>query len=52
VTIGELEATSARTESVDAGFPVIVKGDSNVQYQKVIDILDLLRRSISRKSVW
>jgi biopolymer transport protein ExbD len=29
---------------VTPDFPVIVKGDSNVQYQKVVDILDLLRR--------
>jgi biopolymer transport protein ExbD len=25
-------------------FPVIVKGDATVQYQKVMEVLDLLRR--------
>ncbi|GFZ88055.1 ExbD/TolR family protein [Dyella caseinilytica] len=44
VTIGELEQRLRQQKALTPDFPVIVKGDSNVQYQKVIDILDLLRR--------
>jgi biopolymer transport protein ExbD len=44
VTIGELEQRLREQKALTPDFPVIVKGDSNVQYQKVIDILDLLRR--------
>jgi biopolymer transport protein ExbD len=44
VTIGELEQRLRQQKALTPDFPVIVKGDSTVQYQKVIDILDLLRR--------
>ncbi|HEY9130503.1 MAG TPA: biopolymer transporter ExbD [Dyella sp.] len=44
VTIGELEQRLRTQKALTPDFPVIVKGDSNVQYQKVVDILDLLRR--------
>jgi biopolymer transport protein ExbD len=44
VTISELEQRLRQQKALTPDFPVIVKGDSNVQYQKVIDILDLLRR--------
>jgi biopolymer transport protein ExbD len=44
VTIGELEERLRQQKALTPDFPVIVKGDANVQYQKVIDILDLLRR--------
>ncbi|BDU21022.1 biopolymer transporter ExbD [Dyella sp. GSA-30] len=44
VTLGELEQRLRTQKAVSPDFPVIVKGDSNVQYQKVVDILDLLRR--------
>ncbi|HVI53691.1 MAG TPA: biopolymer transporter ExbD [Luteibacter sp.] len=44
VTIGELEARLRSLKAVTPDFPVVVKGDSTVQYQKVMDILDLLRR--------
>jgi biopolymer transport protein ExbD len=44
VTIGELEQRLREQKALTPDFPVIVKGDANVQYQKVIDILDLLRR--------
>ena len=44
VTIGELEQRLREQKALTPDFPVIVKGDSNVQYQKVVDILDLLRR--------
>jgi biopolymer transport protein ExbD len=44
VTISELEQRLREQKALTPDFPVIVKGDANVQYQKVIDILDLLRR--------
>jgi biopolymer transport protein ExbD len=44
VTIDELEQALRQQKALTPDFPVIVKGDSNVQYQKVVDILDLLRR--------
>jgi biopolymer transport protein ExbD len=44
VTLGELEQRLRTQKAISPDFPVIVKGDSNVQYQKVVDILDLLRR--------
>jgi len=44
VTIGELEQRLRTLKATTPEFPIIVKGDSNVQYQKVVDILDLLRR--------
>ena len=44
VTIAELEQRLRTLKATTPDFPIIVKGDSNVQYQKVVDILDLLRR--------
>jgi biopolymer transport protein ExbD len=44
VTIGELEERLRTLKAITPDFPVVVKGDSTVQYQKVMDILDLLRR--------
>jgi biopolymer transport protein ExbD len=44
VTAGELEQRLREQKALTPDFPIIVKGDSNVQYQKVVDILDLLRR--------
>lgn len=44
VTIGELEQRLRSLKALNPDFPVVVKGDSTVQYQKVMDILDLLRR--------
>lgn len=44
VTMGELEQRLRTLKAAAPDFPIIVKGDSNVPYQKVVDILDLLRR--------
>jgi biopolymer transport protein ExbD len=44
VTLGELEQRLRSQKALTPDFPVVVKGDSTVQYQKVMDILDLLRR--------
>lgn len=44
VTLAELEQRLRSLKAITPDFPVVVKGDSTVQYQKVMDILDLLRR--------
>lgn len=44
VTIDELEQRLRSLKAITPDFPVVVKGDATVQYQKVMDILDLLRR--------
>ncbi len=44
VTLPELESRLRTQKALTPDFPVIVKGDSNVPYQKVMDVLDLLRR--------
>ena len=44
VTLTELEDRLRSLKALNPDFPVVVKGDSTVQYQKVMDILDLLRR--------
>jgi biopolymer transport protein ExbD len=44
VTMNELENLLRQYKAVNPNLPVIVKGDATVQYQKVIDVLDLLGR--------
>jgi biopolymer transport protein ExbD len=44
VTLQELESRLRTQKALTPDFPVIVKGDSGVAYQKVMDVLDLLRR--------
>lgn len=44
VTMADLENQLRTAKAVEPDFPVVVKGDSAVQYQKVMDVLDLLRR--------
>ena len=44
VTLAELETQLRNHKAVNPDFPVVVKGDAKVQYEKVIDILDLLAR--------
>ncbi len=44
VTMPELENMLRQHKAVNPEFPVIVKGDSGIQYGKVIDVLDLLGR--------
>jgi biopolymer transport protein ExbD len=44
VTIAELESLLRQYKAVNPNLPVIIKGDSAVQYQKVIDVLDLVGR--------
>lgn len=44
VTMAELEQRLGQFKAVNPEFPVIIKGDSKVQYEKVIDVLDLCGR--------
>ena len=42
VTMQELEQRLVQQRAVTPEFPVVVRGDGGVQYQSVIDVLDLL----------
>ena len=44
VTISQLEALLRQYKAANPQLPVIVKGDAAVQYQKVVDVLDLIGR--------
>jgi len=44
VSMSELESLLRQYKAVDPNLPVVVKGDSSVAYQQVIDVLDLLGR--------
>jgi biopolymer transport protein ExbD len=44
VTMPQLEGLLRQYKAVNPELPVIVKGDSTVEYQKVVDVLDLLGR--------
>ena len=43
-SIDELESRLATYKASTPGFPIVVKGDSAVQYQKVMEVLDMLGR--------
>ncbi len=44
VTLTELEDRLRTEKAITPDFPVIVRGDAQVQYAKVVEVLDLLRR--------
>ena len=44
VTISDLESRLRTQKALTPDFPVVLKGDAAVQYQKVMEVLDLLRR--------
>lgn len=44
VTMQELESRLASAYAADPGLPVVIKGDSTVQYQTVVDVLDMCGR--------
>jgi len=44
VTMPELENLLRQYKGANPNLPVIIKGDSAVQYQKVVDVLDLMGR--------
>jgi biopolymer transport protein ExbD len=44
VTLPDLENRLRTAKATEPEFPIVVRGDASVQYQKVMDVLDLLRR--------
>ncbi len=44
VTLADLEVRLRTEKSVNPDVSVVVKGDATVEYQKVVEVLDLLRR--------
>ena len=44
VTMPDLENRLRTAKATEPDFPIVVRGDATVQYQKVMDVLDLLRR--------
>ena len=44
VSMAQLESLLRQYKAVNPNLPVIIKGDSTVQYQKVVDVLDLMGR--------
>jgi len=44
VSIADLEARLRTEKAINPDLPIVLKGDSTVQYQKVMEVLDLLRR--------
>jgi len=44
VTLPELEQRLTQQKAITPEFPVVVRGDGQVQYQNVVDVLDLLGR--------
>ncbi|MBB1603751.1 MULTISPECIES: biopolymer transporter ExbD [unclassified Variovorax] len=44
VSLAELEERLRTEKALSPDFPVIVRGDAAVQYAKVVEVLDLLRR--------
>jgi biopolymer transport protein ExbD len=44
VTLPDLENRLRTAKATEPDFPIVVRGDAAVQYQKVMDVLELLRR--------
>ncbi len=44
VTLQQLETTLRQYKAVNPALPVVVKADSQIAYQNVVDVLDLLGR--------
>jgi biopolymer transport protein ExbD len=44
VTLAELEDRLRQQKAVNPSFPVVIKGDAKVHYEKVVDVLDLMGR--------
>lgn len=44
VTLPELETRLRGYKAANPALPVVIKADSNIQYQKVVDVLDLTKR--------
>jgi biopolymer transport protein ExbD len=44
VTLPELEQRLTQLKAANPSFPVVIKGDARVQYERVIEVLDLCGR--------
>lgn len=44
VTMAELERLLTQYKAADPELPVIIKADATIQYQKVVDVLDVIGR--------
>ncbi len=44
VSLDELDLKLTEQKALTPEFPIVVKGDGTVQYQRVVAVLDLLRR--------
>ena len=44
VSMSELESRLRQYKAVNPDLPVVIKADSQIQYQKVVDVLDLMGR--------
>lgn len=44
VSLEQLESLLRQYKAVNPDLPVVVKGDSSVQYQRVVDVLDVIGR--------
>ena len=44
VSAGELEMRLRQYKAADPDLPVVVKGDASIQYAKVIEVLDVMKR--------
>lgn len=44
VTLQELETRLAQLRAADPALPVVVKADATIQYQRVVDVLDIMGR--------
>ena len=42
--MAQLESLLRQYKAANPNLPVIIKGDATVQYQKVVDVLDLMGR--------
>lgn len=45
VTLPELEQRLRDYRAADPELPVVVKGDSQIQYQRIIEVLDVVKRA-------
>ncbi|BBO68359.1 transporter ExbD [Desulfosarcina alkanivorans] len=43
VTIAELETRLRQFKAVDPDFPVVIKGDAKIYYERVVAVLDLMQ---------
>lgn len=44
VTLSQLESLLGQYKAADPNLPVVVKADAAIQYQRVVDVLDLIGR--------